>query len=250
MLLEHNHVIDIIMVTYHRPNDFTNCVESILKNTIVKYHLHIVDNSQGAIDEQLNKYENLANISVHRNDVNIGKPKSVNDCYFKMGKSSNKFFVNMDSDIVVKKGWLLNLSRSYEFVSQSTKVGIIAPVIQNSLKETWRWQLANVVRMHKINKLGNDLYCRGVYENLHTAGPVLLINRQLFDAVRGFDAKQLYGADDGSLCRKSHNRGFFVGIDTNVTVMHVNNDSDKEYESWKVRNIKGNVDEKGRWDNL
>ncbi|MHA2401480.1 MAG: glycosyltransferase [Candidatus Kariarchaeaceae archaeon] len=238
------------MVTYHRPNDFTNCVESILKNTIVKYHLHIIDNSQGAIDEQLNKYKNLANISVHRNDVNIGKPKSVNDCFFKISSNFNRFFVSMDSDIVVKKGWLLNLSRSFDFVSRSTKVGIIAPVIQNNNEETWQWQLTNGVRMHNISKLGDDSHCRGVFENRYTSGPVLVINRTLFDNVGGFDTKQLYGADDGILCRKSHNRGFFVGIDTNVTVMHVNNDSDKEYESWKVRNIKGNVDEKGRWDNL
>lgn len=233
------------MVTYHRHNDFTNCIESVLKNTIVNYHLHIIDNSRGAIDNVLARYETLKKITVYKNDQNIGKPKAVNSYYDQiMRECCLPYFISIDSDVIVKKAWLLELISSYQAIN--VKAGLIAPVIQNKISETWVWQLNNQVRMHNISELGSEV-CPGVFTNRYTAGPAIIINKSLFESVGRFDEGQMYGADDGILCRKFTNRGYFVGINTNVSVIHSNLDSDQDYLDWKARNVSGDVDMTGRW---
>jgi len=240
--------INLIMVTYHRPNDLRACLESIINDTIVPYHLHIIDNSVGAIDKVIEDYEQYESITFYKNKSNIGKPKAVNKHYDQIMKNYPlSYFVSIDSDIVVTRGWLLELVRSYQSISHNIKVGLIAPVIKNAKHETWGWQLANKVRMHNICNIGADDFYSGVFSNRYTAGPVLLINRKLFENLGKFDSSQRYGADDGILCRKCDNHGCFIGINTNTSVIHLNNDSDQEYEDWKTRNIRADIDQTGRW---
>ena len=244
-----NEPINIIMVTYHRINDFKKCIASIISNTTVPYRLHIIDNSQNEIDEALNEYSHFSHINIIKNNQNIGKAKSVNKWYKRiMVKDKTGLFVSIDSDIIVDKNWLCKLVKSYHIINAKSKMGILAPVIKNNQVETWDWQLNNVIRMHNVRGLGDDRLCGGVYYNRYTAGPLFLINKRLFEAVGKFYDKQLYGADDGKLCKAANDAGFFVGIDTKVEVIHSNLGSDEEYDQWKMRNIKGDVDIGGRWD--
>jgi glycosyltransferase involved in cell wall biosynthesis len=249
MLLDINPT-QIIMVAYHRPNDFKQCVESIIHNTDCPYHLSIIDNSKGKIDQILKQYSKHPTITIYKNNVNIGKGAAVNKWYHViMHENKLAHFVSIDSDIIVYPGWLVELQRSFYHAKRMTKVGLIAPAICNNQSETWQHQLKNRLIMHDSSKLVQafDIY-PGMYYNRYTAGPLLIIDVKFFESVGLFYDKQLYGADDGQLCAAANINNAFIGINSKVLVEHVNNDSDTEYIQWKARNITMDVDRHGRWD--
>ena len=249
MLYAYADHINLIMVAYHRANDLKRCVDSVLSNTQAKFRLCIIDNSLGAIDATLDTYRSCDNVVIYKNDSNLGKPRAVNRWYDKiMLRSRAGYFVSIDSDVVVKPGWLCELIRSYVAVSRHVKVGLMAPIIQDHLFETWQWQLDNKVRMHNTSIMREESSYKGVYYNRYTAGPVLLINKYLFEDIGGFYDKQLYGADDGQLCKTCDRKGYFIGLNTNVSVLHSQLDVDELYVNWKARNVRGDVDGCGRWD--
>lgn len=238
------------MVTYHRPNDFLKSINSILENTRCPYHLSVIDNSSGQIDEYLSRFGNHEQITIYHNDTNIGKGASVNKWYNTiMKKNTLSHFVSIDSDIIVPKNWLLDMQRSFYALKRSTKVGMIAPAICHNKHETWSYQLQNRVVMHDTRKMSPafDFY-PGMYYNRHTAGPLFMIDTKFFESTGLFYDKQLYGADDGHLCATASRHKAFIGIDSNILVQHINEDSDQEYISWKFRNVTKDVDLCGRWD--
>lgn len=240
----------IIMVTYHRPNDFVSSVESIINNTECPYHLSIIDNSTGQIDQYLDRYITHPHVSIYRNDANIGKGAAVNKWFdIIMSNNTLSHFISIDSDIIVPSQWLIELQRSFYHSKRCTKVGLIAPVIRNQQHETWEHQLQTKAVMHNISQLtpAFDQY-PGLYYNRYTAGPLLIIDTKFFKTTGLFYDKQLYGADDGHLCATAHRHKAFIGLNSNLIVTHTNNDSDREYVLWKERNITKDVDQHGRWD--
>lgn len=240
---------EIIMVSYFRPTDFQKSVESILENTIHPFHLSIIDNSHGGLDQELNKFKQHSKISIYKNSRNLGKGAAFNKWYPKImnaNRASN--LVSIDSDIEVSRSWLLGLQTAYLRIAQNQKPGIIAPLIVNEWRDTFRKQLQRgELIMHNNKDLAITKH-HGLYWNRYAAGPLFLINRDFFESVNGYYDKQLYGVDDGKLCAAAHKQKRFIGIASNVVVRHMNDDSTHAYKAWKARNITRDVDHKGHWD--
>jgi len=250
MLLINNNPISIVMVTYHRPNDFKMCVESIIKHTHIPYHLSIIDNSNGAIDKYLDHYVSN-NITIYKNKANIGKAAAINK-WFRTITINDKhpFFISIDSDIIVQKGWLTEMVKCYYTATRTVKVGVLAPAICNSYDETWELQIKhNKPIMHNIDKIADSHHIyKGLYYNVTTSGSLIVVNTKFFLNNGMYYDKRLYGGDDGQLCLAAAKSKLFVGINSNLLVKHTNNDSDEQYIKWKARNINGNINECGRWD--
>ena len=70
--------MNIIMVSYCRPNDLDLSIKSILTNTDIPFKLTIIDNSIGKVDHILNKYKQYGYITIIKNEKNIGKAHSFN----------------------------------------------------------------------------------------------------------------------------------------------------------------------------
>lgn len=237
------------MVSYFRPNDFKQSVESILSNTTCPFHLTIIDNSSNKLDTELNKI-NDPRVTIYRNDKNVGKGAAINQRFNEiMAGNTIKYFISIDSDVIVPKGWLLELKRSYFAVQRNSKPGIIAPAIMSEQNNTWENQLKNnKLDMHNIGNLHKIKYYNGLYYNRYIAGPLLLIDIAFFKKVGLYYDKQLYGADDGMLCKAAAKHSRFIGINSNITIEHINQDSTIEYINWKKRNITMDVDQCGHWD--
>lgn len=246
MLLVDLEPTQIIMVSYFRPNDFRKSVDSILINTSCPFHLYIIDNSHGGLDKELDQVETDPRVTTYRNDNNLGKGAAVNKWYQKiMGGSSLSHFVSIDSDIQVPPGWLLELKRALSWVQ---KPAMIAPAIVSKPGNTFKKQLENQrLDMHRMGNLYQVDY-NGLFYNRYTAGPLFLIDRKFFESVGLYYQDQLYGADDGKLCKAAAKQNRFIGINSNVEVLHLNEDSTEDYNEWKRRNITKDVDQCGHWD--
>jgi hypothetical protein len=118
----------------------------------------------------------------------------------------------------------------------------------NEIGESFQKQLDyGGLVMHRTTKDSQFIFAN-IFLNRHTAGPLFYIDRKFFEGVGGYVQTQLYGNDDGELCKIAHKKNRFIGIVTDVEVLHLKDDSCDGYAEWKRRNIKGNVDRKGYWD--
>ncbi len=245
MLIEPVEQIELIMVSYFRPNDFKLCINSILENTNGKYHLSVLDNSHGGLDEILTQLTD-SHITIYRNIENLGKGKAIMQWYKTiMRNNHHRQFISIDSDIIVDKGWLDKLQLA---ALRIKNFGVIAPTIINDIDDTFDKQLSKKeFIMHKLDKNGKFI-APAIFQNRYLAGPLLLIDKQLFEKVGGYIQNQLYGNEDGELCKAAFKLKKFVGIATDVKIIHLNNDSTPGYREWKRRNIKGNVDGRGYFD--
>jgi glycosyltransferase involved in cell wall biosynthesis len=250
MLLVDSEPTQILMISYFRPNDFRRSVESVLNNTICPFHLSIIDNSHGGLDNELNWAEEDPRITTYRNETNLGKGAAVNKWYKSITRGSSlDHVVSIDSDIVVPPRWLLKLKRALFAARRHERVGIIAPAIKSRPDRTWKHQIAtNNLDMHQIGGLSETFYHPGLYYNRYTAGPLFLIDRFFFEKVELYYDGQLYGTDDGMLCRAAYVRNRFIGIDSNVEVEHINEDGTPGYHDWKRRNVTKAVDQHGHRD--
>ncbi len=238
-------IIQLIMVSYHRPNDFQACLASILTNTAEPFRLSIIDNSMGGLDSVLATITD-PRITIYRNQSNLGKSRAFMAWYPQiMVGNRNPIFVSLDADIQVPPGWLLQLLRA---AYSAPRLGVLAPVLVRTSGDTLQQQLnRNELVMHRTDQFSTFITPL-LYYNRQTAGPVFIIDRAFFDSVGGYAHTQLYGNDDGWLCATAQAKHRFVGIATAVEVVHLEQDVTDGYRAWKARNINGDVDYRGFWD--
>lgn len=249
MLFDDSEPIQLIMVSYFRPNDFQKSVKSILSNTICSFHLSIIDNSHGGLDTELALVEADPRITIYKNSTNIGKGAAFNR-WFKqiMGNPQNDHFVSIDADILVPQGWLFRMEAARTAIMRHESFGVLAPIIQDNEHDTFDKQLAaGVLTMHNNTEFEFVDYHDNLYRNRYTAGPLFLVSTRLFNRY-GYCEKQLYGSDDGRLCHVAHHDELFIGITSDVSVIHLNADNSEGYQEWKNRNVTKDVDHKGYWD--
>lgn len=232
------------MVTYFRPNDLRRCLDSVLTNTVEPFRLSIIDNSHGGLDEVFAEIRD-ERVTVYRNDQNLGKGRAFMRWYPHIMRAKPEFFVSIDSDLVVPPGWLTRMLRAaYSLPSP----GVLAPVLTLEAGDTFDRQKARgKLVMHREGP-ESGFVGPSLYRNRHTAGPLFLIHRPFFDRVGGYVQTQLYGNDDGELCKAAHKKGRFIGIVTDVEVLHLEGDVTPDYKKWKKRNVNRDADRKGFWD--
>lgn len=248
MLTTDHHNIQIIMVSYHRPQDLRLSIQSIIDNTDNNYQLSIIDNSCGAIDSTLDIYRDKA--TIYKNTTNLGKGKAFMKWYpVIVGRSIAKYFISIDSDIVVPQNWLMKFCVAANRVQLTTKLAAIGATIINDRNDSFQEQFKKQhLLMHRLPK--NPIFHQNILELRHLAGSLLLINRSFFDKIGGYCQTQLYGNDDGELCKIAHRLGYFTGMLTDLAVLHSNLDSSDGYKEWKKRNVNKDADGTGYWDQL
>jgi len=236
--------VQIIMISYFRPNDFERSVQSVLNNTAVPFHLSIIDNSHGGLDAFLDKYESHPKVTIYRNETNVGKGIGVMRWYPQiMQSTSSDYFISIDADIEVYPNWLPRLYAARKKIA--VPFGILAPVIMNKYGEWFITQKSDLV-MHN-QKIFYHIVDE-IYYNRHTAGPLFLIDREFFESVGGYSQNQLYGSDDGKLCKAAANQDRFIGIAANVHVLHLRQDDGPGYQEWKLKHVNTDGVCKGYWD--
>lgn len=232
----------IIMVSYYRPRDMIASVDSIIRYTD-DYHLTIIDNSSGHLKE-LDKYRGRDNITIYENNINLGKGRAIMQRYNDiMSEDRNDYFVSIDGDICVSDRWLQRLKAACSKISDCA---IMAPIIMNMPGQYFNYQMEHGFIMHNTSNMRHEI--DEIYYNRYTAGPLFYINKIFFESVNGYSQDQLYGNDDGELCKAAHMLGKFIGLASNVHVIHSNLDDTVGYRQWKHQNVANKDKIAGYWD--
>jgi GT2 family glycosyltransferase len=231
--------VSIIILTYKTRDLTKKCIDSILLNTKENYEIILVDNASedGSLD-LAREYDRTHNhIRLVENDTNYGFSKG-NNIGVKFAKYNKLLFLNNDVE-VINSNWLSSLKN---LVNHDPKIAIVGSklLFPNKLiqhagvvvvnDESLDISISCCHRYYKT-KDNNELLA---YECQAVTGACLLIRKELFQKVSGFDEAYWNGYEDMDLCFKIRELGYKVVYEPKSVLIH------HESMSGKERDIKTN----------
>jgi GT2 family glycosyltransferase/Flp pilus assembly protein TadD/glycogen synthase/SAM-dependent methyltransferase len=224
--------ISIIIPIYNQLEHTKRCLDSVMKNTSDDVcEIIIVDNASS--DGTPDYLESLGDsIKVVTNALNYGFARGCNQGALN-AKGSLLLFLN--NDTVVTAGWLEPLLKTI----RRPKVGIVGCKL---LYPDGRIQhagisLINGVPDHPHRYEEADLpAASSISEMDMVTGACLLISRELFISLKGFDEIFLNGVEDIDLCLRVRNAGYRVLYQPETVIYHHEGQSSGRFTHVK-RNI-------------
>ena len=210
--------IDVsIIIPVHNQFQFTkNCLHSISKNTKGNYEVIIVDDA--STDETVNQLIDIANLTIIENNDNLGFIESCN----KGARTSNgKYILFLNNDTLVSDNWLtplLDLIKKDDVGAVGSKLVYPDGKLQEAGAIIWNdasgWNYGRQDNPEKpeFNFIREVDYC---------SGAALLVKRELFEKIGGFDTrfKPAY-YEDADLCFSIQKLGYKVLYQPKSMVIH------------------------------
>ena len=191
---------DIIIPVWSHLNYTKDCIESILKNTDTDYRLIIIDN---ASDDDTARYlESLKfrkrlQISLIRNDKNLGFVKAVNQG---MNLSKAPRICILNNDTLVTKSWLKTM---IDISNADKDIGIVNPSSNNLGQRPAKGEPVELYAEKIKNQAGKFI------EVGAAIGFCMLIKREVIERIGLFD--EIYGMgnfEDTDFSRRAIKEGY------------------------------------------
>ena len=203
-------LVSIIIPTKDQPALLKTCIDTLIEKTTYKnYEILIVDNQSkedatlAYFDELQQKYD-FVHVIPYDKDFNYSE---ANNIAAKQAKGEYLLFLNNDTE-VTQENWL-DVMMSY---AQRDEVGIVGPRLlfpNNTIQHAGVCLGITLPAQHTFG--GEKLYVSGYMNRLQidqnlsaVTGACLLISKQLFDNVEGFNQKDyILNFSDIDLCLKA-----------------------------------------------
>ena len=208
--------VSIVIPIYNNSKYTYNCLKSILKTK--NSHFEIVAVDDASYDETSDLLRNIENIQIVKNDNNQGFIRSCN----KGAKLSHgKYILFLNNDTIVTENWLENLLE----VIKKDQVGVVGAKLiypDGKLQEAGDivWDDASAWNYGKGDDPDKPEY-NFVREVDYCSGAALLIWRDLFEKIGGFDERfnpAYY--EDVDLCFSIRNLGYKVLYQPRSVIIH------------------------------
>ncbi len=218
--------VSIVVITYNKVEHSYHCLVSLLAHADAPYELVLVDNASR--DETGELLGRLRNATVLRNETNLGFGKACNQAAAR-ARGDYLLFLNNDAELAPH-----SLSALLDVVRGDPRIGAAGGRLvwpDGRLQEAggilWRDGSAEAYGRGSDPFAPDFSYRRDVD---FCSGALLLVRRELFEALGGFDerfAPAYY--EDADLCMSVRARGYRVVYEPRATVRH------HEYGSSSIR---------------
>lgn len=199
-----NELVSVIIVNHNGKKWLRDCLESIFKQTYPYFEIIIVDNAStdGSVNYIRKKYPRVRIIEKKEN-VGFG---CANNSGVKKAKGSIIFFLN--NDTLLAKDMLGKLL----IFKKNNNLNIVGPKILNYEEKD----------IHKGNRLSIDYtgYLGYGKKTFFIDGCALMISKDDFLYLGGFDEKYFMYSEDIDLCWRSHLYGMKLEICEETTIKH------------------------------
>lgn len=215
--------LTVIIVAYNSEDFIEDCVRSLLENLPEKSEIIVIDNNSS--DNTAKKLENFVpKIDLIKSTTNLGFAKA-NNLAAKKVQGNYLFFLNPDTQIT---GSIFN--ELLGFYERESDAGIVAPKliqpdgkVQESVKNLptiWRAIKEFIFLMPHaysqfIPKDDDFTEVESVY------GAAMLIKRDLFNKVGGFDERFFLYYEDVDLCKRIRKLGKKIYYYPKVSIKHI-----------------------------
>lgn len=195
--------LDIVFVTYNSEKWVKNCIESILKSEfdLQKISLLFCDNNSSdktynILKNYQEQYQSTFNkFLINQSNKNLGFGKG-NNCAAKLGNSEYILFLNIDTEIEVD-----TLSKlEYE--------------LDNSYSEIGAWELRQKPYEHP------KFFDPYTGYTSWASGACLIVRRDLFTKIHGFDSMLFMYAEDVEISWKIRKNGYKIKYLPHIPITH------------------------------
>ncbi len=213
--------LSIIIVSYNSAKFIGKCIDSIEHNLPKNSEIIVVDS--GSEDETTEILEKYKNIKLIKSQTNIGYGKG-NNLGFRLSKGEYILILNPDTTVAKE-----SVQKLLDYIDSHSEAGLVAPkLIQDNGKVQ-----PTVRKLPTIKGALAEYYfkIKNAYEAYipdpdspleveSVVGAALMIKRDVFEKIGGFDERYFMYFEDLELCRKLHNLGYKIIYLPDAVVYH------------------------------
>lgn len=264
-------IVDIIIASYNNVDYLKMCVSSILMNTLYPFHIIISDG--GSNEETWEYLRTLKGITI------VGDPKvrlSFSEtCNAGIKASNTKYFVILNSDVIVSKYWLTNLVNKMDSVNRLASCGVLSNCDRGWLhgvqgKPSYPMLLPeskidlhpamkideikpHIEELYKFMEESNKKYKDKFVQQEWVAAYATIFARCAINEVGLFDPVYKNGCEDLDLMRRLSQYGYITGQAIDSFVFHFGGISRGAYqnedrESYNREDVENHLKYKAKWD--
>jgi GT2 family glycosyltransferase/glycosyltransferase involved in cell wall biosynthesis len=225
--------IDIVIVNYNSTDDAARAIESIIGTSDgVVPNIVVADN--GSSDRHEGLEQRFPQIQLVLNKKNLGFSKAINQA---LRKCHADYIVIMNPDTFVINGFFAEV---LNYLENNKEVGVVGPKIfdadgsvQGSARRfptPWSYAFGRkspLTRIFPNNRLTQKEFmcfdCHGTQEIPvdWVSGACMVIRREVFDAVGGFDERFFLYWEDTDLCRRISAAGWRIVYYPEAEIKHL-----------------------------
>lgn len=218
--------VSIIILNHEHLQDLKRCVESLMKTTYDDYEILIVENNSNS--DELSEYYKLLSMNDRIRIITYNRPfnfSEFNNIAVKQAQGDYVLFLNNDTE-VINSEWL---SEMMMYASQKDVGAVGARLFYPDGRLQHCYVITGVgedrVAVHAgLGLAGNDygyLDRIGMAQDVNAVtGACLLMKKNVFDELDGFDEMLAVAYNDVDLCLKIRKKGFRIIYTPYATLTH------------------------------
>ena len=224
-------IFSIIITSYNTKKLTKECIDSVFLHCDENdFEIIVVDNNShdGSAEMLQNDFGKKIKLIINKNNAGFG---AANNLGAKSAKGDYLFFLN--SDTIIESDILKPMFNNFK---KNSKIGIISP------------KLLNGERINQFDAYGEfPTLIKTISEKIikqkantgepssadWVSGAALVIRKNLFDTLEGFDEKFFMYFEDIDLCKRVKESGYGVNVFPKVEVIHFGGQSFKSHKRKK-----------------
>lgn len=196
--------LSIIIVNYNGLKYFKECFESLIRNLEdIDFEIIVIDNNSQ--DESCSYIKNnFPTVKLIESKVNYGFGKGNNEA---VKEAKGEYLLLINNDTIV----LDPLTPVLDFIKSDKNIGVIGINMLNAKKEYIPAagnfpNFKNMFRFQKLLDLGTEfktgIFSKAYYEVDWLGGSFLLLSKETYTKIKGFDEDYFMYVEDVDFCKK------------------------------------------------
>ena len=212
-----NPTVSIVLVTHNKAEYTLHCLTGLLSAAEIPFEVIIVDNASTDYTSEL--LERITNVIKIRNNENL---QFIAACNQAAGQARGKYLLFLNNDAYLEHGALSALVNTIEQVPEAGAVGGKLVFPNGELQEAGSiiWKDGTALGYGRNSNPHRAEYCY-VREVDYCSGACLLVRKDLFDRLGGFDTRYSPAYyEDSDLCMNVTALGYKVLFQPKALVIH------------------------------
>lgn len=225
-------LLSIIIVTYNSSDVLRNCLDSIVKNKgALDLEIILVDNNPAARSERqpflqsLEKEYGALKLRLIQLPENRGFG-AANNQGAKHAKGQYLFILNADT--IMEDDTPRQMMK---FLENNPRAALVGPKLINGQKQIQEWGCGPKTSLLKTIKNNFGFIPKHLWQTNHplnvewVSGAALMIRKNIFDEIQGFDENFFMYFEDEDLCWRVKDLGYDIYYLGNITIIHLGGQS-------------------------